>query len=378
MFRVFFATMVLVVFFSANNVYAFSLLDSLFNLNKIGDETTLPGTNIKLCYTECTVSHCSGLVDQATNGGAFWATCGYESPPPFTPPSSSGSSGGVSIPSIPGVSGLIGGMAGKIITCDEGLWMPTVSGPVGGPKMWLLGTLSYMFGPPSFPAQWLLGVTAAESPCTVSGEIIGYGDAIEFHGSSGVGGGGGLGGGMPAPLIPSTGQPATKEDCNGGAIPTKGGESTAQCSPALVQNLNNFCAQFGKGFEVTEGCANEYASPTECRAAQAKDSSILCHSNQCHYDGTCVDIAFPSSEDAKMFSCAADMKRADCTASDYGLQKIKDGYAAAQANGDRVVFEVRSDQTALKAQLDAAGIPYKAYSHVTAPHFSYYCRNCGG
>ena len=198
-----------------------------------------------------------------------------------------------------------------------------------------------------------------------------------MYGSSGVAAPG-LPGGAPAPTMPS-GQPATKEDCKGGAIPTKGGESTAQCNATLVQNLNNFCSQFGKGFEVTEGCGTPYASLTECRAAQAANpkGGILCHTNPCHYNGTCVDIAFPSSEDAKMFSCGANTAATNCTATDYGLQRIKDTYSAAEANGDRVVFEIRPDQTALKAQLDAAGIPYKVYSHVTAPHFSYYCRNCG-
>jgi len=71
--------------------------------------------------------------------------------------------------------------------CVNGIWA-IVGPPRGGSYMWVPGTRSYREGPPRHTGQYLLGVAGGSVPCLVPCESglcpIGYGQAIQFHGSS--------------------------------------------------------------------------------------------------------------------------------------------------------------------------------------------------
>ena len=81
-----------------------------------------------------------------------------------------------------------GGAISTIFTgCVNG-YVVTVGFPSGGTFMYVPGTLSYSFGPPSHPSQWLLGSTAGPTtcyvPCTFGLCPWGVFETILFHGSS--------------------------------------------------------------------------------------------------------------------------------------------------------------------------------------------------
>lgn len=99
---------------------------------------------------------------------------------------------GASIPSLPvGPLGRpFGGQIYLIDYCVNGIWT-FIGPPRGGFFLWVPGTVSFLFGPPTHIGQWLLGRTSGVwLPCvkldrrgnpfaaTVPGEVI------LFHGSS--------------------------------------------------------------------------------------------------------------------------------------------------------------------------------------------------
>lgn len=67
--------------------------------------------------------------------------------------------------------------------CDEGMHI-TIGPPTPMPLMWVPGTVSFAFGPPSHTGQFLLGMTGGFMICTDFGVPINGGLLILFHGSS--------------------------------------------------------------------------------------------------------------------------------------------------------------------------------------------------
>ena len=81
-----------------------------------------------------------------------------------------------------------GGRITKIKQCVPGLLLK-VSSPRGGEFMYIPGkSFSYAYGPPKKVGQWLLGMAGSKTPCFVPCKtglcIAGFGDLINFHGSS--------------------------------------------------------------------------------------------------------------------------------------------------------------------------------------------------
>lgn len=76
-----------------------------------------------------------------------------------------------------------GGVIIKVTTCNVGLLVDVV-GPKGGRFIWQPSTFSFLYGPPIKIGQFVLGMAGPLKPCIVSGDIIGLGLYIFYHGSS--------------------------------------------------------------------------------------------------------------------------------------------------------------------------------------------------
>ncbi|MEK7063320.1 MAG: hypothetical protein AAB955_01350 [Patescibacteria group bacterium] len=251
---------------------------------------------------------------------------------------------------------------------------------------------SFLNGPPTFIGQWLLGnALPAQIPClNGSGVVICTGHPIGAtpgHGSSGP-----ISGMPTVPPAQPTQPQSTAAECKDGQIAVKDGESFAQCSQGIKDTAKELCSKYGNGLRLTEGCDTEFSSPEACRAAQASNPSQLCHISRCHYNGTCVDMAFTAEEEAKMFDSNC-RTNPNCKLTPYGEQKMNEMFSSADAAGTRVTFETKKSQDALYNQaLDVrtrywqsqglsaadakvrAQADVKSFNHVTGVHFSVYSR----
>jgi hypothetical protein len=79
--------------------------------------------------------------------------------------------------------GPFGGSILEIEGCNTGLKI-LLGPPTAGYFMFLPSTIFFPLGPPSHTGQWLLGMSGPPTPCFDGPVVIGYGDAIIFHGSS--------------------------------------------------------------------------------------------------------------------------------------------------------------------------------------------------
>lgn len=97
-----------------------------------------------------------------------------------TGPGGSQSPGAQSVPA--GVP--FGGPILTLIPCSNGAIYVVLGPPTPGPYVWMPGTISYAYGPPSFVGQYLLGLAMPGGVCVVGTNVL-LGLRIIVHGSSG-------------------------------------------------------------------------------------------------------------------------------------------------------------------------------------------------
>lgn len=91
------------------------------------------------------------------------------------------------MPSLSVPAGIpFGGPITSMIFCDNGAIYTILGPPTPGPYVWMPGTISFRYGPPSFVGQFLLGAsTPPPTGVCLRWPTILYGSLIIMHGSSG-------------------------------------------------------------------------------------------------------------------------------------------------------------------------------------------------
>lgn len=187
MLRFFFCSLVLLAVMSASTAYAFPALDSFFNTTQPGTVTTLPGTNIQLCYSRCGVTHCRGLVDEATNGNYYWATCSDQAVSPSASPSGNAASAAAQAAGAAAGGLYFGGRIVEVIPCDVGSLITIVGVPYSGLLRWVPpgGAPPYLINmsAPPVMTQCITGAMGPLLVCTWGGNTVGAGPVILRYGS---------------------------------------------------------------------------------------------------------------------------------------------------------------------------------------------------
>ena len=109
-----------------------------------------------------------------------------------------------------------GGPILTLIPCSNAAIYVVLGPPTPGPYVWMPGTISYAYGPPSFVGQYLLGLAVPGAGVCVVGNNLLLGSRILVHGSSG-------------PTVPS---PAPRTQAPRAASATQGGCAGPITTPA--------------------------------------------------------------------------------------------------------------------------------------------------